>query len=128
MKIITKAKNLEVTGEMQVFIDKKLASLKKFISVLKEDTPEKGKTLAEVFVEVERETEHHRKGQIFSCQLDVRLPGRRLVVKSNSDDLNKAIVDARKEMEREIKKYKVKNIEKNRRIQRKSRKEIYGSN
>ena len=124
MKIITKTKNLELTSELQVFIDKKLISLKKFIGILKEDTPKKGKTLAEVFVEIEKETKHHKKGQIFSCQLDLKLPGRRLVVKSNSDDLRKAIVDARKELEREIKKYKVKKTEFSRRLQRKTKREI----
>ena len=124
MKIITKTKNFELTDGMQIFVDTKLASLKKFIDVLKEDAPGKGKSLAEVFVELGKETAHHRKGNIFTCQLDVKLPGRRLVVKANSDDLNKAVVGARKELEREIKEYKVKKIEKNLRQRRKSRKEI----
>lgn len=124
MKIITKTKNFELTDGIQIFVDEKLASLKKFINVLKEDAPEKGKSLAELFVELEKETAHHRKGNIFICQLDVRLPGRRLVVKANSDDLNKAIVSARKELEREIKEYKVKKIELSRRLQKKSKRDI----
>ena len=124
MKIITKTKNFELTEAIQIFVDTKLASLKKFINVLKEDAPEKGKSLAELFVELEKETAHHRKGNIFSCQLDVKLPGRRFVVKSNSDDLNKAIVGARKELEREIKEYKVKKIEVSRRLQKKTKRDI----
>jgi ribosomal subunit interface protein len=99
---------------LQSFIDEKIGSLKKFINILKQDTPEKGKTLAEVFVEVEKETNHHRKGEIFNCQLDLILPGKRLLAKESSDDLNKAIINAKKELEREIKKYKFKNIDKNR--------------
>ena len=124
MKIITKAKNLDLTAEMQKFIDDKIGGLKKFINILKEDTPEKGKTLAEVFVEVGKDAGHHRKGQIFSCQLEVKLPGRSLVTESNSDDLQKAIISAKKGMEEEVKKYKFKNIDKNRRQQKKFKREI----
>lgn len=123
MKIITKAKNLELTAAIEKFIDEKISSLKKFINILKRED-ELGKTLAEVFVEVEKETEHHKKGQIFSCQLEVKLPGKSLVAKSDSDDLYKAIINAKKELEEEIKKYKVKKIDRNRRQQRKSKKEL----
>jgi ribosomal subunit interface protein len=119
MKIISKTKNLELTDALSKFIDEKVGSLKKFIDVLKQDIPEKGKTLAEVFVEVEKETEHHRKGQIFNCQLEIRLPGRSLMAKANSDDLYKAIIDAKEELKMEIEKYKFKKIDKNRKLQRK---------
>ncbi|MCX6723650.1 MAG: ribosome-associated translation inhibitor RaiA [Candidatus Staskawiczbacteria bacterium] len=118
MKIIIKTKNLELTSALEDFIYKKIGMIKKFINVLKRED-EVGKTLAEVFVEVEKETKHHNKGQIFSCQVEIKLPGRSLLAKANSDDLYKAIVEARKEIEAEIKKYKFKNIDKNRREQRK---------
>ena len=121
MKITIKTKNLDSTGELQSFIEKKISPLKKFIDILKEDTPLKGKTLAEVLVEVEKETEHHRKGQIFNCKLEVMLPGKSLLARSQSDDLKKAIVDARKELRQEIEKYKFKNIDKNRRAQLKQK-------
>lgn len=128
MKIINSAKNLELTDAIENFIDEKIGSIKKFIDVLKEDVPQAkghtGKTLAEVFVEVEKETSHHNKGQIFSCKLEVRLPGKSLVAKSQSDDLYKAIVEAKKELKMEIEKYKFKNIDKNRRQQRKLKGEI----
>lgn len=109
---------MELTSALEDFIYKKIGMIKKFINVLKRED-EVGKTLAEVFVEVEKETKHHNKGQIFSCQVEIKLPGRSLLAKANSDDLYKAIVEARKEIEAEIKKYKFKNIDKNRREQRK---------
>jgi ribosomal subunit interface protein len=123
MKIIIKTKDLELAGDLQGFVEKKIGSIKKFIDILKQDTPERGKTLAEIFVEVEKETEHHRKGQIFSCQLEVRLPGKSLIVKSHGDDIYKSIVNARKELKQEIEKYKFKNISKDRRQQRKTKRE-----
>ena len=124
MKIITKSKNFELTASLESFIQEKVGTLKKFTDVLKEDNEEVGKTLAEVFVEVVRETEHHRNGQIFSCQLEMRLPGKGLVVKSSSDDLYKAIIEAKEGLKNEIKKYKVKKIDKNRRVQKKLKNKI----
>lgn len=122
MKIITKAKNIDISPALQKFIDKKVATLKKFISILKDDAP--GKTLAEVFVEVQKETRHHRKGEIFKCQLEVRLPGKKLVAQAKSDDLQKAVIDAKEQLKLEIEKYKFKKIDKTRRQQRKTKKEI----
>lgn len=123
MKIIIKAKNLNLSGALQNYINEKIGSLKKFINILKRED-EIGKTLAEVYVEVEKETEHHKKGQIFSCQLEVKLPGKSLVAKSESDDLYKAIVSAKKELEQAIKKYKVKKVEFSRRIAKKTKRDI----
>ena len=94
------------------------------IDVLKEDTPEKGKTLAEVLVEVEKETEHHKKGKIFWVKVRVNLPGKSLMAQSRADDLFKAVIGAKDELKMEIEKYKFKNTDKNRREQRKSKEEV----
>ena len=124
MKIIIKAKNLELTGALEQSFEEKVETLQKFIDILKDDDTEVGKTLAEVFVEVEKETKHHKKGQIFSCQLEVSFPGKSLVTKSESDDLYKAVVGAKNDLEEVIKKYKFKNIEKTRRLIKKTKNEI----
>jgi ribosomal subunit interface protein len=122
MKIIIKTKNLELTEGLQNFVEKKMGSIKKFIDILKEYTPEKGKTLAEVFVEVEKETKHHKKGKVFLVKTQVILPGKSLMAWYRADDLFKAIVGAKNELKTEIEKYKFKNIDKNRRQQRKTKK------
>ncbi len=126
MKIILKGKNLEVTPSLQEFTEKKLSDLKKYINILREDqNPDlSAKTLAEVFVEVGKETRHHRKGDVFFADAQLQLPGKLIAAKTNSDDLNKAIIELRDEMKREIEKYKVKKIDSVRREQRKSKREI----
>ena len=124
MKIIIKTKNLDLTEGLQNFVEKKIGSVKKHIDILKQDTPDKGKTLAEVFVEVEKETQHHKKGKIFLVKTQVILPGKSLEAWYRADDLFKAIVGAKNELKMEIEKYKFKNIDKNRRDQRKSKGEI----
>ena len=63
MKIIIKTKNLDQSEALNNFIEKKFETLKKFINVLK--NPDEIKTLAEVFVEVEKESKHHKNGEIF---------------------------------------------------------------
>jgi ribosomal subunit interface protein len=111
MRVIVKTKNLDVTAEeLQSFIEEKISSIKKFISILKEDEPLGQKTLAEVFVELEKETMHHKKGNIFQARAQVNLPGKVLTAKAEADDLTKAIVAVKNELKHEIKRYKERKI------------------
>lgn len=119
MRIIIKAKNLILSDGLKNFIEKKIIVLKKFISVLKEDYPEGQKTLAEVLVEVEKETMHHKKGEVFKSTVEINLPGKKLMASARGDDLEKVIIDAKEQIKKEINKYKFKKIDKNRRKQRK---------
>jgi len=122
MKITVKTKNLELTGILQQFVERKICSIKKFLNILKKDTPDGKKTLAEVFVELGKETKHHKKGQIFLTKILVSLPGKSLMSSFRADDIFKSVVGAKDELKLEIEKYKFKNIDKNRRQQRKAKK------
>jgi len=121
MKIIIKTKNLELTDALQNFTEEKVLTLKKFIKVLKKD--EEKNTLAEVLVELERETNHHRKGDVYVVKCQIRLPGRSLMAEARSDDLLKAVVATKDEMKMEIEKYKFKKTDVRRREQRKLKRE-----
>lgn len=119
MKIIIKTKNLDLTQALQSFIEEKIGGLKKFVNVLKQDTPRGLKTLAEVFFDIEKETKHHNKGQVFRAEARILLPGKKIVAQSSGDDLFLTVVEIKDKLQQEIKKYKLKNVEKNRRLQRK---------
>jgi len=121
MHIIIKTKNLDQSGVLNKFVEKKFFTLKKFINILKQDTPQGLKTLAEVFVEVEKETKHHRKGEIFLVEARIILPGKKIIAEVTGEDLFGAVVKAKDELKLEIEKYKVKKIDKTRRLQRKFR-------
>lgn len=123
MKIIITTKNLEASEALSSFIEKKFFALKKYIDILKRED-EMGKTLAEVFVEVEKESKHHRKGDIFVVKARVRLPGRNVISEEKSEDVFSAVTAAKEELKLEIEKYKFKKIDKTRREQRKLKKEI----
>ncbi len=123
MKIIVKTKNLELTEDLQEFIEEKIGGLKRFTRILqKKDDFEKGKDSGEFFVEIKRETKHHRKGDIFRAEARIHLPGKTLVAISERDDLKLAIVEVKDELQQEIKKYKLKKTELVIRKQRKIKK------
>ena len=122
MKIIIKTKNLEQSDTLDNFVEKKFLTLKKFIGILK--LPDDKKTLAEVFVEVDRETKHHRKGDIFLVKAQVTLPGKKILAQAKEEDMFVAVTKAKDELRAEIEKYKVKKIDKNRRQQRKSKNKL----
>jgi len=112
MKIIIKTKNLQLTESLENLINKKMESLKKFTRILKSEG-------TEIFVEVEKETKHHKKGNIFLAEAQIHLPGKSLMAKSHGENINKAITKVKEELEKEIRKYKTKKIELPRREQRK---------
>jgi ribosomal subunit interface protein len=117
VKIIIKTKNLELTESLSEYIEKKLFSLKKFLDIFKKD--EQRKTLSEVFVDIEKETKHHRKGDIFLTEALINLPGKKIIAKAKQDDLYRSINEVKSELAKEIKKYKLKITEMKRREQRK---------
>src|SRR3989338_7246929 len=88
MKIIIKTKNLELTDSLDLLINKKMKGLEKFIKVLKKD-------FSEIFIEIKRETKHHRKGDLFISEATIRLPGKSLVAKSHGDSLVKTIAEVK---------------------------------
>jgi ribosomal subunit interface protein len=121
MNIIIKSKNLEFTDGFKKYAEDKINSLKKFVEVLNEDI-EIGKDVAEFFVEIEKETKHHRKGEIFLASGKLVLPGKTIVVSAKKDDILTAIVAMVDAFQVEVKQYKLKNKESIRREQRKSKK------
>ncbi len=125
MKIIIKTKNLKLTAGLQKFIEEKIGELKKFIKELqKEDNLKIGRDPVEFFVEIQKETMHHKKGYVFRTKCMIHLPGKTLVAVSEKEDLKLAIVDIKNELQQEIKKYKLKKTELVIRKQRKVKREI----
>ncbi len=113
MNIIIKTKNIELTPSIESFINKKIGGLKKFLKSFEGNGQliPGGRDLFETFVDVQKESLHHRKGRIFRAEVKIYIPGRSLFAKSSSDDLIKAITEARDEIEREIRKHKTKAID-----------------
>jgi putative sigma-54 modulation protein len=100
MKISIKATNVEITPSLREYVEEKIGSLEKFV---KRWNTEDG---VEVWVEVGRTTEHHRKGDVFRAEADLRLPGKILRAEEDHSDVRVAVDRVREKLQREIEKYK----------------------
>lgn len=101
MKFSIKTKNLELTEEIENYLNKKLGSLEKFISSFSRE-------LTKIEVEVGRTTKHHQTGDIFRAEINLSINGKLFRVESEQETLFSAIDEVRDDLEREIKKFKEK--------------------
>ena len=123
MKKIIKSKEIKITEKLKEYINSKVDSLEKFIKISENEGGRK--TLKEIVIEVEKETgKHHEKGFIFKTKMIIHLPGKTLYSESVSENLNLSILEAKEELQREIKRYKSKKIAVRRRKEREIKKEI----
>ncbi len=113
MKIIIKTKNLELTPELDAFINKKIGGLKKFFGSFQNHSLPitEGRNLFDTFVEVEKESNHHKQGKIYKAEVKIYMPGRNLFAKASAEDIIQAVSEVREELETEIRKYKARVIE-----------------
>ncbi len=96
--------------EVEEYVGKKIAFLEKLLSHYAEDTNE-----ALFEVEVGKTTEHHRKGDVYRAEINFTAGGVRLRAVATTDDLYVALDEAKDEMQREMRRYKEKQIAKDRR-------------
>lgn len=97
---------MELTTSIREYVEKRINSLEKFINYHDE---------IQVWVEVGKITEHHKSGEIFRAEVQIRLPNESLRAESKKNDLYAAIDDVHDEISREIKKLKTKLSSKERR-------------
>ena len=100
MKLHLKATNIDLTEPLKVYVDEKLGGLEKFI---KRWDAEGG---VEIWVEVGRTSRHHKKGDVFMAEADIRLPGKVFRAEDEDFDIRVAIDRVRDKLERDISKYK----------------------
>ena len=105
MKLNIKAINLKLSPSIRNYIEEKIGGLEKFIQKVKTKP-------LEAWVEIKRITKHHRKGNVFEIEVQIRLPGRSVRAKSVKNDLHLAIDEAKDELQRELKQYSRKQISK----------------
>lgn len=110
MKIIITGKNIELTEAIKSFVNSKIGLISKFLSQKEYD-------LAEVRVEVGLQSKHHKSGQIYYAEANLKL-GRNLFRGQAEDfDLYVAVDKVRNELESQVKKIR----EKTRQSSRKAR-------
>lgn len=116
MRILIKGTAVQLTPAIEDYIQKRIGGLEKYLKRL--DSP-----AVEARVEVGKISGHHKKGDIFRAEINLKLPGRLLRAEEESDDLFAAIDLVHDEMKREIVSFKAKKIESRQRKTRLSRRE-----
>ena len=113
MNIIIKTKNIELGAPLEAFINKKIGGLKKFLGAFQSHAlpMTEGRNLFDTFVEVERDSNHHKQGKVFKAEVKIYMPGRNLFAKASAENIITAISEVRDELETEIRKYKAKVVE-----------------
>ena len=100
MRTMIHAKNIELTPALNDWIETKLQTLAKLFKPKDQ--------LAEVRVEVGRQSLHHQKGPVYYAEINLKIGSQLLRGVSEHVDLRTAIDFVRDEIERQVKKFKSK--------------------
>lgn len=93
MKINIKATNIELTPSISSYVEKRISSLEKYLGQ---------NTDAVVQVEIGKESQHHKSGDIFRAEVRIGGAGLDLYAVSNHSDLYAAIDVVKDEIVREL--------------------------
>ncbi len=111
MKIITKGTKLKIDKTISDYIEEKIGGLESYFKNTDTET-------IKVLVEIEKTTDHHRKGDLFRCEINFDIPGKLLRAESTKEDIFIAINDARDKLQKEIVNFKKKPLTKYKRSAR----------
>lgn len=107
MKININTKNLTLTTAIEEYIYNKIGSLDKFIlSILRE------KSVSQAWVEISKTTQHHKKGDYFETDVNLKIAGKDFRAESRSFDIRISIDEVRNELQDQLKSYRGKKFSK----------------
>jgi len=109
MKIVIKTTNVRLNQALRQWIKKKFDPLEKFSEIFQDKEKyffKGGKPRAEIWVEIGRTTFHHKKGDIFRAEAQVRLSGKSLRAEACAKHLRLAVTQVKDELQRQFKRYK----------------------
>ncbi|MEK7488094.1 MAG: ribosome-associated translation inhibitor RaiA [Patescibacteria group bacterium] len=108
MKIDIKSTHLELTPAITEFIHEKIGSLDKFVGgfATREDGAPSRHSLVEAFVEISRTTSHHRQGDVFKAEVNIKIGGHVVRAEKEDVDIRTAIDLVREELKTELQKEK----------------------
>lgn len=98
MQIIISTKNITLDDPLDVFVREKIGGLDHLI----------GNDKSEAKVEIGKPSLHHRNGEVFYAEVNLRIGGNLLRASCSHEDLRNAIVDVKEELQLQIKKFKEK--------------------
>lgn len=111
MKLMMHGTGIGLTPTIERHIESKCEALKHFIDP-------KHEALAELRIEVGKPSKHHRAGEVFMAEANLKIGGEFFRATATHEDLHAAINDMKDELERQLRKHKTKEISKHRRTAR----------
>lgn len=102
-----KGTNLDLTDAIKAYVDERLKAIEKIVQDFE--------PTVEVTINVEKTTNHHNKGEVFKADMVVQVPGERFHASETAEDLYEAIDRVKDQMRRQLKDYKEKLSDKQRR-------------
>ncbi|MBI3685479.1 HPF/RaiA family ribosome-associated protein [Candidatus Azambacteria bacterium] len=119
MKIDIKSTNLDLTSPIKEYVEEKIGSLDRFIpkhdgnprtqraeqSSYDGDSELRHETV-EAFVEIARTTKHHRQGDVFRAEVNLKIGGKILRAQKQDWDIRVAIDGVKEELKMELQKEK----------------------
>ncbi|MFZ2390765.1 MAG: ribosome-associated translation inhibitor RaiA [Minisyncoccales bacterium] len=109
MNVKIKGTNVELTSYLSKLVEEKIKSIEKLLP----DNPD-----LIIEVELEKTTKHHQKGDLFRAEVQVEVPGGKMLrAVSIKEDFRSALTDVKDELQIQIKKHKDKiSLEQRRKI------------
>ncbi len=92
MNINIKSTNMELTPAITDYVNKRLATIQKFTK--------KGTITG--FVEIGKTTNHHKQGEVFKAEFDIRINGENFFSSVSGEDLYRSIDEAKEDIVRSI--------------------------
>jgi putative sigma-54 modulation protein len=93
MSINIKATNIDLTGAISDYVNKRVASLGKFTS---------GNEEMACYVEVGKTTNHHKQGEVYFAEFNIDINGDKFYANAEKEDLYAAIDAVREDIYRTI--------------------------
>ncbi len=112
MNIIVKTKNFELTPSLRKFAEEKISSLKKYFDFFQTEDAPGLKSKIDAAIELGKTTAGQRKGNIFRAEVLITFHRNKLRAGVSADDIEKAIVGARDDLQRQITDFKEKLLDK----------------
>lgn len=123
MKYTLKATNIKPTEEIYKYLDKKIATLDKFIGKVNISSD------VRTWVELELITRHHKSGNIYRAEVQIRLPKHSVRSEAVAKTINLAIDEVKDELQEELAKikgkYKVRTKRVGAKLKRDFEKQVY---
>src|SRR3989344_1795904 len=120
MRVVLKGPRASLTPAIKVYIEEKL------IRTINKLLPKNGSDASLLEIEFERTTRHHRKGYVWRVEANLTLGEKMLRAEAGGEDPREAIDILEEELKREVKKFKGRSKEKERRSGRILKKRLRG--